>query len=535
MSATLVLLNGRIYTQDDYNPRVSAVAIRDGRIIDLGTDEEIRPLLANGGQYIDLGGRSATPGLVDAHVHFQGYALSLGRVNLAEATSLSEALTVIGEASELGDRDRWLLGRGWNQARFSDNSFPTAAELDNAAGQRPALMMHQSGHAAWANSRALKIADIGLGTADPPGGQIQRDSSGRPTGILFETAVNLVTRFVPKPDQADIQRAMLKAQERCLRLGLTGLHDFDGRACFTALQALHSRRQLQIHMIKSIPVNRLDYAIGVGLRSGFGDSWLQIGSLKMFADGALGTRTASMIEPYENEEENRGIIVTCKEEMIRKAELANANGISVAIHAIGDRANHDVLDVFSVIRKGERDRPPGGDSLRHRIEHAQIVHPDDFQRFADLNVIASMQPIHAISDMDMADAHWGARTLYSYAWRTMLDFGVNLAFGTDAPVEPIDPLASIYAAVTRKKLSDRFRGESWHPEQRLTVAEAVRAYTWGSAYASGRERELGSLSPGKLADLTIYSRDIFSIPLDELPEVAIDGTIVNGKFRFRNW
>jgi hypothetical protein len=333
---------------------------------------------------------------------------------------------------------------------------------------------------------------------------------------------------------------MGEAQEQCLRLGLTGLHDFDGRSCFLALQALHERGELRLRMVKSIPASRLDHAVGVGLRSGFGDNWLRIGGLKMFADGALGPRTASMIEPYEREENNRGIIVTEKEEMIDKATAASANGISVAIHAIGDRANHDVLDVFSVVRRAESEKQAGASQvrqikLRHRIEHAQIVHPDDFQRFADLNIIASMQPIHAISDMEMADAAWGARTKNSYAWRRMLDHGVSLVFGTDAPVEPIDPLATLHAATTRQKKSSHFRDESWHPEQRLTTVEAVRAYTWGPAFASGQERSLGSISPGKLADMTIFSRDIYAIPPDELMDVVVDGTIVNGKFLFRNW
>jgi predicted amidohydrolase YtcJ len=398
--------------------------------------------------------------------------------------------------------------------------------------------MHRSGHAAWANSRALQMAGILSNTADPPGGEIQHDSSGQPTGIFFEEAIGLVSRVIPKPSQAEIQRAMRDAQEQCLRLGLTGLHDFDGRSCFLALQALHERGELRMRMVKSIPASRLDHAVGVGLRSGFGDSWLRIGGLKMFADGALGPRTASMIEPYEDEENNRGIIVTEKEEMISKARVASANGIRVAIHAIGDRANHDVLDVFSVVRQAESEKQAGANKvrqLRHRIEHAQILHPDDFQRFAGLNIIASMQPIHAISDMEMADAAWGVRTKNSYAWRRMLDHGVSLVFGTDAPVESIDPLATLHAATTRQKKSSHFRGESWHPEQILTTAEAVRAYTLGPAFASGQERFFGSISPGKLADMTIFSRDIYAIPPDELMDVVVDGTIVNGKFLFRSW
>jgi predicted amidohydrolase YtcJ len=392
------------------------------------------------------------------------------------------------------------------------------------------------------NSRALRIANIGPDTPDPPGGLIQRYEDGRPTGILFEEAIDLVSSCAPRPTEAQIVEAMRDGQDLCLRAGLTGIHDFDGRSCFRALQHLWAENELNLRIVKNVPVYRLEHAIGVGLRSGFGDEWLRIGGVKIFADGALGPRTAAMIEAYTGEPDNRGIVVTDKEEMMAQASQASANGLRVTIHAIGDRANHDVLDVYEALREEESQRRAedatierSGRQLRHRIEHAQILHPDDFRRFADLNVIASMQPIHATSDMIMAERYWGERARYSYAWRTLLNDGATLVFGSDAPIDPIEPLSGLYAAVTRR-LSDGAPGpDGWHPEQRLSVSEAVQAYTMGAAVTSGREDVLGSIEPGKLADFTILDRDIFSVSPDELKEAKIAATVVGGKILYRTW
>jgi hypothetical protein len=259
----------------------------------------------------------------------------------------------------------------------------------------------------------------------------------------------------------------------------------------------------------------------------------------MFADGALGPRTAAMLSPYENEPDNRGIVVTEKEEMMGHALMASTAGLSVTIHAIGDRANHEVLDVYEAVRREESKRmgDPGTQttSLRHRIEHAQLLHPRDIARFAELGVIASMQPIHATSDMEMADRYWGERTRYGYAWRTLLEAGAVVVFGSDAPVESIEPLTGIYAAVSRRRPDGSPSPQGWHPEQKLTIAEAIAAYSMGAAFTSGREKTMGSIVPGKIADLTIFDRDIHQIPGDELLDVSIAGTMVAGKLHYRNW
>ena len=520
----------------------------------------MKSLLGSTGEWIDLNGRCVTPGLVDAHVHFQWFSLGLQQVNLDGAQSLDEALERIQiSISNLQSppASGWFRGRGWRIDDWPTNAFPTAADLDKVVPDIPAHLPDKSGHAAWVNSKALKIAGITAETPDPPGGQIQRDTNGNPTGILFEDAIGLVADHIPRPTPAQIAEAMKAAQEYCWGVGLTGIHDFDGRDCFLALQMLKEQGELGLRFVKNVPVYRLEYAIGAGLRSGFGDDWIRIGSTKIFADGALGPRTASMIAPYEGQPNNYGIIVTDKEEMMEKASQSSAAGLSVTIHAIGDKANHDVLDVYEAVRAEEQKRLEIGDwrlkngdqspisqpqavnlqspQLRHRIEHVQVLHPDDLNRLGELNVIASMQPTHATSDMEMAESHWGARAQYSYAWRTMLNSGATLVFGSDAPIEKIDPLPGIYAAVSRRRINGDPTPEGWYPEQKLTMEETIHAFTMAAAITSGQEARQGSITPGKLADLTIYDRDLFTMPQDEILDTTIAGTMVDGQFKYRTF
>ncbi|MDT8305094.1 MAG: amidohydrolase [Anaerolineae bacterium] len=551
MLAKLVLTNGRFHTMDPAQPEVTAVAVRDDLIVATGGDEDIRDLLVPGGEWIDLGGRTVTPGLVDAHAHFQSFALNLQRVALHEVPSKEEALQRIAMAVREQVSGGWLLGRGWTQELWADRAFPSAADLDTVAPDVPIYLAHKSGHAAWVNSRALQLAGVGGDTADPPGGQIQRDRSGQPTGILFESAMDLVAAHIPPPTAVEVAAAMKAAQPVCWQAGLTGLHDFDGRTSFEALQMLLEAGELGLRVVKNIPVYRLDHAIGIGLRSGFGNDWLRIGGVKIFADGALGPRTAHMIAPYEGEPDSRGIAVTEKEEMVALAAEASAHGLSVTIHAIGDRANHDVLDVYEAVRRQElaaSGLPNDGDDealrqaiarmaapLRHRIEHVQIMHPADQPRLAALGIIASMQPSHATSDMEMADRYWGERARYSYAWRSIVDSGATLVFGSDSPIEPIAPLPGIYAAVTRRRADGSPGPDGWYPEQRLSLEEAVRAFTLAAAETSGQEARQGSITPGKVADMTIYGDDIFALPPEALLNTRVDGTLAGGVFRHRSF
>lgn len=534
MGPTRLLTNGRIFTLAPDRPQATAMLIEGDRLVTVGNDRDLIDQRQAVDEWIDLDGRGVVPGLVDAHVHFQAYALSLQRVNLDDAPDRATAVEQVAAfAARRATPTEWLQGRGWSQDNWPDRAFPTAADLDAILPNTPVCLSHRSGHAAWVNAAALKQCRIDATTPDPPGGQIQRDDDGQPTGILFEDAIELVTGHIPRPGDEATVAAMREAQVRCWQAGLTGLHDFDGRACFVALQALHQAGELGLRVVKNIPIYRLDHALGVGLRSGFGDHWLRIGGVKIFADGALGSRTAAMIAPYEGEPHNRGIVVTDKEEMLEKALAASRGGLSVTVHAIGDRANHDVLDVYATVRQDEaqRHRP----RLRHRIEHVQILHPSDLNRLADLDVIASMQPIHATADMDMASRYWGDRAQYSYAWRTMQDSGALVVFGSDAPVESIRPLEGIHAAVTRRRADGHPGPDGWYPEERLTLAESIRAFTLAAAETSGQAKFLGSLVPGKLADLTIFDHDLFSLPPDDLLAATVDATMVGGEFRHRTF
>ena len=539
ISPTLILNNGRFHTLAPNQPPVTAVAIHHGRFIAAGRDADVLPLAGPETERVDLAGRCVTPGLVDAHVHFQSFALSRRRLDLSQARSLDDALDRIAAflAAAPLPGGAWLQGRGWNQANWPGGRFPTAAQLDRLAPHAPACLRHHSGHAAWVNARALAIAGVTAQTPDPPGGRIQRDENGRPTGILFEDAIDLVADHIPAPTLDEIVDAMRAAQAYCWQVGLTGLHDFDGRACFQALQTLRAHGELGLRVLKNIPVARLEHALGVGLRSGFGDDWLRIGGVKIFADGALGPRTAAMVAPYEGEPDNRGIVVTDKEEMLAYAARASAAGLSVTVHAIGDRANHDVLDVFELVRGQEQARAGAAarPRLRHRIEHVQLLHPADLQRLAALDVIASMQPTHAVSDMETADRYWGARVRYGYAWRTVLDSGALLVFGSDAPIEAIDPLPGICAAVTRRRPDGAPGPDGWYPAQRLSAPEAVYAFTRAAALTAGVADRFGAIAPGMAADLTIFDRDLFAVPSDELRDVTIAGTLVDGVFRYRTW
>ncbi|MEM7332594.1 MAG: amidohydrolase [Chloroflexota bacterium] len=524
----LRLINGNFYTLDEAMPTATAVAIRDGKIWAVGSDDDIKKF---DGELIDLGGRCVTPGLIDAHVHFEGFSLSLLEIDLMDTTSLEDAQQRIQKRVETAADGEWLRGRGWAQADWEGHQFPTAADLDKVSSNHPAYLRHRSGHAGWANTQALKIAGINANTPDPSGGQIQRDENGKPTGILFETAMELVANQVPPYTEDEIIKAMRIGQEECWKVGLVGVHDFDGRSCYQALQALHLSGELGLRVVKNIPNALVDDAIGVGLRSGFGDEWIRIGGIKMFADGALGPRTALMIEPYEGEPDNRGMSVLDKEEMMEIAHAAYQNQLAITVHAIGDQAVHDVLDIYESIQNAGYPKTP---LVPNRIEHVQIIHPTDHHRLAELNVVASMQPIHATSDMDVADRNWGGRTKDSYALRTMKESGAIVVFGSDSPVEPIDPIQGIHAAVTRQKADSTPEG-GWHPEQAFSMAEAVYGYTMAAAETSNQQHRAGSISVGKLADFTIYQSNIMEAAGADILNTKIAGTMVNGEFKYRNF
>ena len=527
-----ILYNGNIITLADETPRVTALALSGERIVACGSDDEILPLAGIGTQRDNLGGKTVIPGLTDAHIHWQGVALSFREVSVYEAPSKAVALARVAERAAVTPPGQWITGHGWTQDVWPDRVFPTAADLDAVAPNHPVYLRAKSGHAGWVNSFALRRCGITAETPDPDGGALVRDGNGLPTGILLENAMELIARQIPKPTPEELAGLMKTAQQAALASGLTGIHDFDGQDCFRALQILRERDELGLRVVKNINREWLPAALEVGLRWGFGDHWIRIGGLKIFADGALGPRTAYMIEPYDGEPVNYGIATIDKEEMAELVSRASAAGLPSTIHAIGDRAVHDVLDVYESVRREEAARGEGTYTRRHRIEHVQIIHPDDAHRLAQLNIIASMQPIHATSDYQMADRYWGARSQWAYNARLQLDQGAKVAFGSDAPVEPFEPFKGIHAAVTRRRPDGSPGEQGWYPAARLTVDEALRGFTLGPAYAGGMERQLGRLVPGYLADLVVLERDPYQIPPFELLSVEIVGTMVAGVWRF---
>ena len=530
---SLLLYHGRIRTLDPRQPLVSALAIRAGQIVAAGSDDDARAAFssADAPDTLNLEGRDVLPGLTDSHLHFEWYSLGLQAVD-AETHTLDEALSRTAAMAARKPAGSWITGLGWNQNEWG-GQFPTAADLDQVAPEHPVFLKAKSGHAGWANSLALRLAGITTATANPPGGEIVRDERDSPTGILFEDAMNLVDHLIPLASAEQVAQAMLPAMENAWRAGLTGVHDFDGARSFSAWQMLKARGQLGLRVVKTIPVRNLGAALQLGLRSGFGDDWLRVGNVKVFLDGALGPRTAAMIAPYEGEPDNFGIVVTDKEELYDHATRAAANGLAMTVHAIGDKANHDLLDVYAVIRAEERER--GQAPLRHRCEHVQILHPDDFGRLAELNVVASMQPIHATSDMRMADRYWGARSAGAYALRTQLQAGAPLAFGSDCPVESFNPFSGLHAAVTRRRADGEPGPDGWYPEQRLDVAAALHGFTLGAAYAGYAEHRLGSLEAGKLADLIVVDRDLFAIDPMAIRDTQVLGTLIHGQWKYRGF
>jgi predicted amidohydrolase YtcJ len=523
-----LLYNARIYTQNPAQPFASAIAIERERIVALGSTDELFNRFTRA-QPQNMAGRFIFPGLTDAHIHLQHYALSLQKVD-CETDTKAACLQRLAERVQQASPGTWILGHGWNQNTWG--GFPHAADLDAIAPHNPVYLTAKSLHAGWVNTAAMRLANITSQTADPPNGQIQRDRHGNPTGILLESAMSLISGILPEPAPQQIADAIEQAQPILWKMGLTGVHDFDRRECFMALQMLHAQGRLRLRILKNLPVELLDQAHALGLRGGFGDDLLRIGNIKVFMDGALGPHTAAMFQPYLGEENNRGILNLDGEELFEYGRKAASLGLGLTVHAIGDRANHEALNAYTQLRRYETEnRLP---ALRHRIEHVQVLHPDDIARLGQLNIIASMQPIHAISDMKMADEYWGPqRAQYAYAWRTQLDHGARLAFGSDAPVDSPNPFWGIRAAITRRRADGSPSPEGWYPAQKLTLAQAWEAYTRGPAYAACMDDRLGMLAPGFLADLIVLEKDPFNCHPDELLTMQASATMVNGEWVYQ--
>jgi predicted amidohydrolase YtcJ len=469
----------------------------DGRILAVG--EGARSAAGRRARVVRLHGR-AWPGLIDSHVHLEGLADRHLTLDLAGVPSLDEALALITSWSDKLPPDGWVAGAGWYNDAWSDPSFPTRAQLDKATGGRPAYLRRKDGHSAWVSSAALKLAGIDRSTPDPPGGSIDRDKRGEATGILRETAMHLVDVLVPHPSEAQLDDAMARTLDELAALGLTGVHSMDTARGFGSWQRLRARGRLRLRITYNLPLADLPHAERMGVRSGWGDEWLRIWGVKAFLDGSLGSRTAEMLD-------GSGTARLTQPDLVDLVERAVRAELNVCLHAIGDGAVRRALDALAPHRAA-------WSGWRPRIEHAQCVNPKDVKRFARIGVIASMQPIHAVADRELVDRYWPRVAAHSYAWGALEQAGARLAFGSDAPVETADPLGGIEAATAWR------RKTRWHPELAISPAAARRAYTSGAAYAVGMEKDLGSLRPGKLCDMTVVD------------EGGVVATIVGGEVSF---
>ncbi|MEW6546178.1 MAG: amidohydrolase [Bacillota bacterium] len=529
MQADLVLLGGRVSTLDAERPQASAVACRAGRILAVGSDQEVTPLAGPGSRVIFLGGRRVTPGFIDSHMHLSWFGLGLGYIDLVGVRSL-EVLQDLVRSRAAGEAgETWILGRGWDHELLG--VLPSRHHLDAVAPRHPVLLTRVCGHVAVANTRALEVAGISRGTPDPPGGVIDRDAGGEPTGVLREEAMDLVRSRIPAPGVEEMARALAAGAERALAAGITSVHSNDGslgQGLGFVPEAYRRAFELgmRLRVWWDFPGEMLAEARERGWKSGQGDEWFRVGSAKFFADGSLGGGTAALSEPYADEPGSRGVLTMDPAELAVRVREARDAGVQVAIHAIGDRAIEVALDALEGAgpwdaRAGARGRP--------RLVHCQVMRPDLFRRMKACGAVADLQPRFVSSDKRFAQKRLGpARAPLSYAWRSFLDAGVPVAFGSDCPVEPIDPMLGVYAAVTRCDTDGDPPG-GWYPEQKLTVEEAIQGFTVGAARAVGEESEKGTLTPGKLADLVVWDPDPMIADPFQLKDVRPLLVVVGGQ------
>ncbi|GAA4381938.1 amidohydrolase [Paeniglutamicibacter cryotolerans] len=529
-------LNATFHTQWSTTPRATAMLTRGERILAIGTPEELRAHATGITSTVDLGGAHVVPGLTDSHIHTGNYAREIAALDLRGTRSLEESLERVRAYAATLPEGAWIFGGRWDYNAWDRPVQPDRQALDSVTGGRPAALPSIDGHTLWANTAALEAVGIDAGTPCPVGGEIVRDADGNPTGILRETAQDPLSEIRQSPAAGDLGAQLAEGQRRLLAVGLTGVHDFDGEDALEGYQQLRAAGELHLRVHKAIPMTALDHAIAMGRATGDGDAWLRTGPVKLFSDGALGSHTCHMTEAFPGDDGNTGIEVIPYLELLALVRQAAGAGIAVATHAIGDRANQLVLDAYEDLARNPLDAPagarPGLPRLRHRIEHTQHLRPDDVQRLAELGVIPSMQPTHCTTDIPLASTLLAGRDIASYAWRSLLDAGAHPAFGSDAPVELPDPLHGIHAAVTRQDQQDQPAG-GWQPGERITVAEAIAAYTVGAAYASGEESHKGRLRPGMLADFTALGADPYTIDPSELRDVSVVATAVGGLIRHR--
>jgi hypothetical protein len=530
MTVDLIIINGVVRTLDATDTVAEAVAILGNRIIAVGSTAAIKPLAGPRTQTINAGGRLVLPGFNDAHVHFLMGGFQLGKVDLRDAKSPSEFIARLQKFAQKVPAGQWITGGDWDHEWWPDAPLPVKEWIDAVTPAHPVFLRRMDGHMALANSCALKLAQVGRATPEVPAGKIVRNEQGEPTGVLKDAAMDYVFRVIPQPGFAEKLAAAKAASEYAASLGVTSVQDMSTGTDVGIFQTLVERGELKTRIYGMTPLAEWERMAHTGIHAPFGSDLLRIGGMKAFSDGSLGSSTALFFDPYLNEPDTCGLPgpdMFPEGIMLERVLAADKAGLQVIVHAIGDRANQEMLDIFKTVaeKNGPRDR-------RFRIEHAQHLRAGEIPRFGREGVIASMQPYHAIDDGRWCESHVGAeRCRGAYPLRSLLDSGATLAFGSDWTIAPLDPLTGIYAAVTRRTLDDK-NPDGWQPQQKISVTETVRAYTVGSAYAEFAETVKGSLTPGKLADLVILDRDIFTIDPVEIMDAWVACTIMDGKIVF---
>jgi predicted amidohydrolase YtcJ len=527
-TADLIITNAKIWTGDKEHPGAQAVAVIGDRIVAVGSNSDVEILRGTATKTIDAGGKLLVPGFNDAHVHFVDGGAQLDSVQLNDVTNTDEFVRRIAEQAKKTPKGEWIKGGDWDETKWAPPKLPTKELIDAVTPDNPVFLSRYDGHSALANSRALHLAGITSQTPDPPGGAIVRDAQGNPTGDLKDAAMDLVFKVIPPLTHEQRLRAVHRALEYAASLGVTSVqHMNPDYADVAAYAELLQNDELTTRIYAAPLIDQVDDQVKIGIRHAFGGPYLRIGAVKAFADGSLGSRTGYFFEPYSDEPGNRGLLgegmqpLSLMRDRMMKADAA---GLQICTHAIGDQAISTVLDLYTDVVRSHH-----GMERRLRIEHAQHMAEKDFARFAQLDVIASVQPYQAIDDGRWAESYIGHdRASRTYAFRTFLNHGVHLAFGTDWDVAPLNPLLTIYAAVTRATLDGK-NPKGWFPEQKLTVEESVEAYTMGSAYAEFQDKDKGSITPGKLADMVLLSDDMFSIDPVKIRDVKVMKTIVGGR------
>ncbi len=517
-----LVTNAKIHSMDKFNSVYNSMIIEKDRIVLLGDYKELKSSIKDGDIVWDMEGRTVIPGMIDSHIHFLDYSLSLNEISLRGVRSIEECAVLVRDKATNTQPDQWITGGGWDKSLWG-GEFPTKEVLDEISPYNPVYLISKDCHTSWVNSLALELASIDIDTSID-GGEIEK-SNGMPTGILKENAQSIVRSAIPYPDDEIIEKALLQGIQKAHSLGFTAVHsmslqnDASFYTLYKSLKRIKDKGLLTLRFTLNPILTVLEELIDSGMEKEFNDDLIRLGATKLFTDGSLGSQSAWMIDDYADRPGWKGIPIEHGKKLEESIRRSIILGYPVTVHAIGDRANKEVLDVLEKQNNSST-------GLRHRIEHAQILDPDDIKRFAQLGIVASVQPIHLLEDIDMINRYWGERGRWAYPFNSLLKSGAALTFGSDSPVEDLNPFAGIYAAVSRKRVKDT---APFYEGERIPAYEALKAYTWGPAYATGDERLRGTLEIGKKADFAVLNNDIFNIAPTDILNIKVEASVVDGK------